>query len=128
MLAPHHFSSDTNKHSSAALLQAHNGQLLMLMVADGMHPGKDMSRQRQPPISEHEAAVMSRAQKLDSDLDHMLAGLLKAFERAPEAVGNKLVLQQISSSVRLTEHIDGGGGGDYDGKPAFTVTRQVRSH
>lgn len=87
-----------------------------------------MSRQRQPSTSEHEAAAMSRAQKLDSDLDHMFAGLLNAFDRAPEAVGNKLVLQQISSSVRLTEHIDGGGGGDDNGKPAFTVTRQVSSH
>lgn len=88
-----------------------------------------MSRQRQPSTSEHEAAAMSRAQKLDSDLDHMLAGLLKAFKRAPEAVGDKLVLQQISSSVRLTEHIDGGGDdGEDDGKPAFMVTRQVCSN
>lgn len=86
-----------------------------------------MSRQRQPSISEHEAAAVSRAQKLDSDLDQVFAGLLKAFKRAPEAVGNKLVLQQISSSVRLTEDIDGGGGGEDDGKPAFMATRQVSS-
>lgn len=87
-----------------------------------------MSRQRQPSTSEHEAAALSRAHQLDSDLDHMFAGLLKAFKWAPEAVGNKQVLQQISSSVRLTEHIDGGGDGEDDDKPAFMVTRQVCSN
>lgn len=72
---------------------------------------------------------MSRAHKLDSDLDHMFASLLSAYQRPFEAMGNKLVLQQMSSSVKMTEHIDGGADDDDaaadDGKPAFMATRQV---
>ena len=81
-----------------------------------------MARQRHPSKSEYDVTAMSRAHKLDLDLDHMFAWLLSAYERPFEAMGNKLVLQQMSSSVKLTEHIDGE---DDEGKPAFTATRQV---
>lgn len=94
------------------------------MFADVVLPGKDLSRQRHPIKSEHEAAAMSRAHKLDSDLDHMFAWLLSAYEWPFEAMGDKQVLQQMSSSVKLIEHIDGDDADD-NGKPAFTATRQV---
>ena len=109
---------------SATLLDENGVTLLMLMIADVMLPGKDVSRQHHPSKSEHEAAAMSRAQKLDSDLDHVFAWLLTAYKRPAEAMGSKLVLQQMSSSVKLTEHIDGDDDDD-DGKPTFMATSQV---
>ena len=39
-------------------------------------------------------------------------------------MGKKLVLQQMGSSVKLTEHIDSDDD-EGDGKPAFMATRQV---
>ena len=117
-------SSDTSQHASVTLLDEHRAELWMLMVADVFLPGKDVSRQRNPSQSEHEATGVSRAQKLDSDLDHMFAWLLTAYKRPFEAMGSKLVLQQMSSSVKLTEHIDGGGDDD-DGKSTFMATSQV---
>ena len=120
----HKLSSNITQHRSATLPNEHVVKLMKLMVAGVVRSGKDVSRQRHPSKSEHEAAAMSKAHKLDLDLDHMFAWLLSAYERPVEAMGDKQVLQQMSSSVKLIEHIDGDDADD-NGKPAFTATRQV---
>ena len=91
--------------------------------ADAVLAGRGPPVQHQLSKAEQEAAAMHRAQKLDSDLDYMFAWLLSAYKRPIEAMGDKLVLHQMSSSVKLTEPIDDAD--DDDGKPAFTATRQV---
>ena len=53
-------------------------------------------------------------------MDHMLVGLLSAYEQPAEAIGAKQVLQQMSKSLKLTECIEDG-----NGQPAFIAAKQV---
>lgn len=98
-----------------------------VMVAAAEHAGTDMCQPRQACKPEPEPSGAWKAHRLDRELDHMFAWLLSAYKRPADAMGDKLVLHQMSSSLKLTELIDDededNGGGD--NKAAFTVTRQV---
>ena len=71
--------------------------------------------------AEFEAAAKAQAQKLDWDVDQMLAKLLGAYGKPAEAIGNSDVLEAMKAAVKLIGDTDEGA----DGSPVFIATCQV---
>ena len=71
--------------------------------------------------AEFEAAAKAQAQKLDWDVDQMLAKLLGAYGKPAEAIGDSDVLEAMKAAVKLIGDTDEGA----YGSPVFIATCQV---